>query len=167
MSESIVPQEPAAPERAEATRLDRIARRGLLGRLAALRFGRLTLTEGDEVHTFGTTDAFPIEAALTVHHPRFYSDVVFGGTVGAGEAYMAGAWTCDDLTAAIRIIIRNESVLQAMDTGLARLASAPLHKLFHFLHKNTRRGSRANITAHYDLGNDFYSLFLDETLTYS
>ena len=167
MSESIVPQEPAAPERTEATRLDRIARRGLLGRLAALQFGRLTLTEGDETHTFGTTDAFPLEAAIAVHHPRFYSDVVFGGTVGAGEAYMARAWTCDDLTAAIRIIIRNESVLQAMDTGLARLASAPLHKLFHFLHKNTRRGSRANITAHYDLGNEFYSLFLDETLTYS
>jgi cyclopropane-fatty-acyl-phospholipid synthase len=80
---------------------------------------------------------------------------------------MAGSWTTDDLAAVIRIILRNREVLDAMDSALTRLASVPLHKLFHALHRNTPRGSRANIAAHYDLGNDFYRLFLDDTLTYS
>jgi cyclopropane-fatty-acyl-phospholipid synthase len=79
---------------------------------------------------------------------------------------MAGDWTCDDLTGLIRIILQNPELFLELDRGWARL-TAPLHKAYHFLNRNTPQGSRRNITAHYDLGNDFYGLFLDETLTYS
>ena len=167
MSDSIVPRDTELPRDARPGLLDRLGRRLLLGRLEQLRCGKLTLIDGDERLTFGDTAGFPLEAALTVHHPSFYGAIVFGGTVGAGESYMAGAWTTDDLAAVIRIIVRNRDVLEAMDSALTRLVSVPLHKLFHALHRNTPRGSRANIAAHYDLGNDFYRLFLDDTLTYS
>jgi cyclopropane-fatty-acyl-phospholipid synthase len=147
--------------------LERLARRLLLGRLAALRHGTLTLRDGDVERRFGDATDFPVAATVTVHDPTFYGAVVYGGTVGAGESYMAGAWTTDDLTSVIRIILRNQEVLEAMDSRLTRLAAVPVQKLFHALHRNTPRGSRANIAAHYDLGNDFYRLFLDDTLTYS
>jgi cyclopropane-fatty-acyl-phospholipid synthase len=111
-------------------------------------------------------DRFPLEATITIHHPRFYSSIVFGGSVGASEAFMAGQWSTDDLTTVVRITILNREVFEGMEKGLAKL-TAPLHMFVHRLRGNTRKGSRLNIAAHYDLGNDFYKLFLDETLTYS
>ena len=141
MSDSIVPQDAELPRDASPGALDRLARKLLLARLAKLRHGRLTLVDGGERHTFGDTATFPLEATLAVHHPSFYGAVVFGGTVGAGESYMAGAWTTDDLTAVIRIIVRNRDVLEAVDSALTRLVSVPLQKLFHALHRNTPAGS--------------------------
>jgi cyclopropane-fatty-acyl-phospholipid synthase len=103
---------------------------------------------------------------MFVHDPSFYTDVFLGGSVGAGESYMAGCWTSDDLTQLIRIIIMNRNVFNELDRGMARV-SAPANRLLHSLRTNTKEGSRKNIAAHYDLGNDFYSLFLDDTMTYS
>ena len=74
---------------------------------------------------------------IYVGDPRFYTDIAFGGSVGAGEAYMSGFWSCDDLTALTRIITRNRDVLDGIETGLARL-TIPLRKLFHFLHRNSK-----------------------------
>jgi cyclopropane-fatty-acyl-phospholipid synthase len=91
---------------------------------------------------------------------------VFGGEVGAGEAYSDGFWSCDDLTALIRIMVRNRSLLDALDRGWSHLATLA-RKLFHLFRRNTKEGSRKNIAAHYDLGNDFFALFLDETMMYS
>ena len=79
---------------------------------------------------------------------------------------MAGYWSADELTTLVRIIVLNEDILMDMEKGWSRL-KAPLYKFFHRMHKGSRKGSRVNIAAHYDLGNDFYALFLDETLTYS
>jgi len=79
---------------------------------------------------------------------------------------MLGHWRSDDLTGLMRLMLRNRDALDAMETGLARL-SAPLRTAAHWLHRNTRAGSRRNISAHYDLGNDFFRLFLDETMMYS
>jgi cyclopropane-fatty-acyl-phospholipid synthase len=79
---------------------------------------------------------------------------------------MLNYWTVDDLTALVRIVIRNQALFQAMDTGPARLLT-PLYNFYHHLRRNTVTGSRKNIVAHYDLGNDFYRLFLDKTMTYS
>ena len=79
---------------------------------------------------------------------------------------MMGLWCTDDLTVLIRIILLNRDVFEGMDRRWTRL-SAPAYKVFHALHRDTRKGSRDNISAHYDLGNSFYRLFLDETLTYS
>jgi cyclopropane-fatty-acyl-phospholipid synthase len=79
---------------------------------------------------------------------------------------MHGHWSCDDLTGMIRLLLQNRAVLDGMDGGLARL-TVPLQKLFHWVNRNTRAGSRRNIAAHYDLGNDFFSLWLDPTMMYS
>jgi cyclopropane-fatty-acyl-phospholipid synthase len=141
----------------------RLARAFVLKRLERLAWGRLVLEENGRTMPFG--EGTP-EARLKVRNPAFYRRLIAGGTIGAGESYMAGEWSCSDLTALVRIIIRNRSVLQAMDSGLARLA-LPARRLFHWLRRNTLTGSRSNIAAHYDLGNDFYRLFLDGTMTYS
>ena len=79
---------------------------------------------------------------------------------------MEGLWSADDLTVVMRILALNQKAFENMEKGLARL-TAPLYKLYHSARKNTKMGSRKNILAHYDLGNDFYSLFLDKTMTYS
>jgi cyclopropane-fatty-acyl-phospholipid synthase len=149
------------------TKLDAWAKRTLLNLLRRIHLGEIVLRDGEEQHVFGRrAEECDLRASLTVHHPRFYSQVLFGGTIGAGESYMAGHWSSDDLTALLRIILLNQSVFLGLDRGLSRL-KAPLYKAYHFLHKDSRKGSRINIAAHYDLGNDFYALFLDETLTYS
>ena len=152
-----------APARAKAP--DALARRLVHARLARLREGRLRLHEADRVFDFGDP-ARPIDASLTVLDPAMYADVALGGSVGAGEAYMLGRWRSDDLTRVLRLLLRNRDALDAMEGGLARL-SAPLRSLFHRLRANTRDGARRNIAAHYDLGNDFFELVLDETMMYS
>jgi cyclopropane-fatty-acyl-phospholipid synthase len=167
MTELIVPAEAPAPENLKVRSLDRFSRRILLKLLERLERGRLVIVDGSERAVFGrVSEAFPLEAVLTVHHQRFYGDCLFRGTIGAGEAYMAGFWSADDLTAVVRIFALHPEVFSGMDTGMARIM-APVVKTLHALNKNTREGSRRNIVAHYDLGNDFYRLFLDETLTYS
>lgn len=108
----------------------------------------------------------PLTAHLTVTDPRFYSEIAFGGGIGAGEAFISDYWRCDELTALVRILVRNRHVLEDMDGGLA-LISRPLQKLLHWYNRNTRTGSRRNISAHYDLGNDFYKLWLDQRMIYS
>ncbi|MGD8964653.1 MAG: cyclopropane-fatty-acyl-phospholipid synthase family protein, partial [Gammaproteobacteria bacterium] len=80
--------------------------------------------------------------------------------------YMRGHWRPDDLTSVVRILVRNRDVLLKMDDG-AGWISQPMYRLAHWLHRNNRDGSRRNIAAHYDLGNDFFQLFLDPTMNYS
>jgi cyclopropane-fatty-acyl-phospholipid synthase len=145
--------------------LGTLARRLVLARLASISAGRLRVREGDDVLTFGTTGTGP-DASLDVLDPAFYAEIAFGGSVGAGESYMLGHWRTDDLTALMRLMLRNRDTLDGMETGLAR-ASSPLRRAAHRLHRNTRAGSRRNIAAHYDVGNDFFRLMLDETMMYS
>jgi len=153
--------------RPRATAASALARRLVHARLARLREGRLRLHEGGQVLEFGDAGAGGApDASLTVLDPAMYAEVAFGGSVGAGESYMLGHWRSDDLTAVLRLLLRNRDALDAMETGLARL-SAPLRGLFHRLRANTRAGARRNIAAHYDLGNDFFELMLDETMMYS
>lgn len=140
-----------------------LARRSVLARLQGLTWGSLSIEQDGERLAFGKGQP---EIALRVRHPAFWPAVAFGGSVGAGEAYMGGLWDCDDLVGLTRLLLRNRPVLDGLERGLARL-SAPLRRLMHRLHRNTRAGSRRNIAAHYDLGNDFYRLWLDETLMYS
>jgi cyclopropane-fatty-acyl-phospholipid synthase len=145
--------------------LDRLARGMLLNSLSAVTLGHLTLLDSGRRLDFGEANT-DLSATLRVHHPAFYRQVAFGGTIGAGEAYMDGVWECDDLPALVRIMVRNQEAQARMEGGLARLA-IPVRRLLHRLHDNTRIGSRRNIAAHYDLGNDFYRLFLDPTMAYS
>ncbi len=160
-------QDAARPRGAPADFLERLAARAVLGRLAAIEHGALTLDDGAQRRSFGAADAHcPMAATVRVNHPRFYSEVAFGGSIGAGEAYMDRCWEADDLTAVMRILLANRGVLDDMEGGFAR-AAAPLRRLLHWAARNSRAGSRRNIAAHYDLGNDFFRLFLDPTLMYS
>lgn len=147
--------------------LDSLARRVVRSRLAEMRHGRLVLCENGREEVFGdVSEDCPLTARLLVNDPRCYSEVAFGGSIGAGEAYIHGYWSTDNLTNVVRIFVRNRDVLTNMDSGAA-LVTRPFQKLFHWLHRNTQKGSRRNIAAHYDLGNEFYRLWLDRRMMYS
>jgi len=167
MTELIIPAEAPDLNELRERRVDHIARRTILTLLKRLAHGELTLVESGQRHHFGKmSDLSSLQAVITVQHPQLYTRIFFGGSIGAAEAYMDGLWSADDLTTVMRILALNQNAFEKMEKGLARL-TAPLYKFYHFVRKNTRTGSRKNILAHYDLGNDFYSLFLDETMTYS
>jgi cyclopropane-fatty-acyl-phospholipid synthase len=155
------------PEHRNVSVIQHLSRRVFFSRLQALHHGAVTIREAEERHLFGSAEHPPgLHATITVHDPRFYTKVVLGGSIGAAEGYMAGYWSCDDLTTLIRIMTRNHRLQTTLEKGLARL-TFPFHRLIHLLNGNSKKGSRKNIAAHYDLGNDFYELFLDETMTYS
>jgi cyclopropane-fatty-acyl-phospholipid synthase len=169
MKQSIVPLDLSVSEhdRPAATPIARLARKLLLRQFEKLRHGRLSLIDGALQASFGAPDAtVPIAVTLKVRDPRFYGDVLFAGTLGAGESYTEGRWDCDDLTGLVRIMVANRHLLEDVDAGWTRL-TAPLFKVGHWLNGNSREGSRRNIAAHYDLGNRFFELFLDETMAYS
>ena len=156
-----------AGRRHKPSRLDKLARRAVRARLLAIREGRVVVTENGRRESFGKlTQDMPHTAHITINDPRFYSDIAFSGVIGSGEAYIRGYWSCREMTTLVRILLRNRQVLEHMDSGAA-LVSRPLQKFLHWLNKNTQSGSRRNISAHYDLGNDFYRLWLDERMMYS
>ena len=145
--------------------LDRLARSLTMRALALVSGGSLTLVESGRRMTFGDANAH-LKATVRIHSPAFYRRVAFGGTIGAGEAYMDRLWDCDDLPTLVRIMVRSQEAQSRMEGGTARLAGL-IQRLLHYRNDNSLRGSRRNIAAHYDLGNDFYRLFLDPTMAYS
>lgn len=144
----------------------KLAKSQVLKRLAGLRKGQLILIDGSERHVFGRLDAGNLQATITVHDPRFYGEIAFGGSIGAGEAYMLGYWQADTLTNVVRLMVLNQSVMDTLEGGYQWLTK-PLLKVFHWLNSNSEAGSQKNIAAHYDLGNDLFKLFLDPTMMYS
>ena len=148
--------------------LDRFLRRQLLERMRGLRHGRLVLSDACGTAELG--EPASAQPALQIHlqvlDPGFYRAVARHGSVGAGESYMDGQWRCDNLVGLIQLLVRNRDLLDGMESGLARLGGMAM-RLWHALRRNTRNGSRRNIAAHYDLGNDFFSLFLSADLMYS
>ncbi|MDR9500334.1 MAG: cyclopropane-fatty-acyl-phospholipid synthase family protein [Desulfurivibrionaceae bacterium] len=143
-----------------------LCRHIVLRRLAALQDGVIEIEDGDDVFLVGRKEKNNLQAKIEVKNPMFYRAMVFGGSIGAGESYMRDEWSCSNLTDLIRLIVLNQDVLDTIDAGLAKI-TAPIYKLFHVRRKNTKNGSKKNISAHYDLGNNFYRLFLDESLAYS
>lgn len=143
--------------------LERLLRRRLFARLSTLTSGRLAIEDSLGSVTLG--DGEPV-VRLTIRDMAFYRLVATQGSVGAGEAYGDGLWTCDDLVALVRLLVRNRDTLDGMESGLASVAGWAL-KRWHAGNRNTHEGSRRNIAAHYDLGNDFFSLFLSPDLMYS
>jgi cyclopropane-fatty-acyl-phospholipid synthase len=167
MTEMIIPSEAPALSELKERKLDQTARKAVLSLLTKLKHGRITLIEDNQPYSFGEeSSTVSLKANISVHHSQFYGRILFGGSIGAAEAYMEGLWSADDLTMVMRILALNQKAFADMEKGLARL-TAPLYKLYHSARKNTKLGSRQNILAHYDLGNDFYALFLDATMTYS
>ena len=137
----------------------------LLRQLAGITHGHILLEDASGRAELGEPGA-PLHARLTVHDGAFYGAVAARGSVGAAEAYMDGLWSCDDLVALVRILVLNRTLLDAMEGGAALLAGWLL-RAAHALRRNTLAGSRHNIAAHYDLGNEFFALFLSPDLMYS
>lgn len=160
----------SAPNRSVGPALgpgQRFFRRVVNRRLERLAHGRITVFDRDGARSFGSTDpATPLHASIVVHDPDFYARTATRGAIGVAEAYMDGMWDCDDLTALIRVMARDDHTADGLNAGLATLVR-PLLRVFALAHRNTRRRSRENIAAHYDLGNDLFEQFLDETMTYS
>jgi cyclopropane-fatty-acyl-phospholipid synthase len=148
--------------------IDRFLRQRLLDRIRGLRHGRLVLQDACGTVELGDpASAHPdLQIHLQVLDPEFYRAVARNGSVGAGESYMDGHWRCDDLLGLIQLLLRNRDLLDGMESGLARLGGMAMRG-WHALRRNTRDGSRRNIAAHYDLGNDFFGLFLSSDLMYS
>ncbi|QNH00378.1 SAM-dependent methyltransferase [Pseudomonas sediminis] len=142
-----------------------LLRRAVIRQLENLQHGLLLIQEGNETLHFGTPNSNQ-RAEIRVNDPAVWGLVAGNGSIGAGEAYIHGYWSTPDLTAVIRIFVANLDVLDAMEGGLARLGR-PLIQGLHWLNRNTRQGSRRNIAAHYDLGNDLFEQFLDPTMMYS
>jgi cyclopropane-fatty-acyl-phospholipid synthase len=161
-----------ANDRPIATRWQRsvdascLFRRAVLRRLSNLRFGQLTIVDRSGALEFGEVGDWGPAATINVHHRRFYRAVALGGSLGAAEAYIRGDFDSPDLTAAMQVLTRNTELLRGMERGATRLLR-PLRATANWLRRNTRAGSKRNISAHYDLSNDFFALMLDPTMTYS
>jgi cyclopropane-fatty-acyl-phospholipid synthase len=142
-----------------------IAARFVLKALERLTLGRLTLQLPDgTVRSFGAEGARP-QAQLQIKDWRFFRRVLVDGDIGFAEAYMEGFCDSPDLPGLIGLLAENEAVLG----GIAQrnVVHDLMLRLMHWTKRNTRKGSRKNIHAHYDLGNDFYRLWLDPSMTYS
>ena len=141
-----------------------LLRRAVLASLERLEHGRLRIFDGQDEFEFGddSADVVTIEGA----GPGFWTAVALDGDMGAAESYMNGDLQCSDLTALVRLFIRNRAALERIDSGFARVRHW-VRDALRFAMRNSRRGSRRNIAAHYDLGNDMFRLFLDSNMMYS
>ncbi|MEO8468115.1 MAG: cyclopropane-fatty-acyl-phospholipid synthase family protein [Chloroflexota bacterium] len=148
------------------TFVGRAAQRIMLAAAARWRIGRLIVVMPDgSARTFGDSSSDQ-SAEIRIHDPAATLRMFLGGDTGAGEAYMDGTWSSPDLPALLRLASLNRDAL-GLTGGWWRLPLRAQKAIAHRARRNTLRQSRKNIAAHYDLGNDFYRLFLDETLTYS
>ena len=149
------------------TQSEQWARRIVWRLLENISIGCLVLEEEGQVHHFGQPrEQAGIVAHVSVQDARAWRSVLQGGNVAAGEAFMHGYWESPDLVQVVRLMVLNMEVLRNMDASQrwwGRLAG----KLFHMLRRNSKTRARDNIAAHYDLSNDFFRLFLDESMAYS
>ncbi len=140
-------------------------RRQAISHLDGLTRGviRLRDANGTSIHGQGDASQAP---TLHVIDPSTYTSIVRGGTVGFAEAYFRHAWDTDDLTSLLRVFARDSETTKNARKGLASVARV-IRSIGYRLRRNTPRGSRRNIHDHYDLGNDLFEMFLDDTLMYS
>ena len=144
-----------------------LARRLLLGVMEKIEVGSIAIHEGSETFRFGaTSDSLQPHAEVHIHDACTYRQILTGGTIAAGESYMQGCWTSPDLTEVTRLFSANMAAMDKLEARQTWLVKAGL-KIAHFMNRNTHDGSRKNISAHYDLGNEFFRLFLDPTMMYS
>jgi len=150
---------------ASAGLIARLSKRAALAILPRLTEGRLTVHLPDgSVHHAGRDEAEQ-HATLWIEDDRFFREYALRGDIGAGEAYTEGLWRADHLPTFLEIALRNEAAIM-QTSWLTKLMNVP-RDIAHVLRPNTRDGSRRNVGAHYDLSNDLFALFLDDTMTYS
>jgi len=158
------PPNPAATRRQGLSWFDRMARKLLIDKLSNLRGGRIELKDVTGTTLIGQTG--DLSAVVQIHQPAFFRHAVLGGSLSVAESYLRGDWDCDNLTAFFRLFARNLETSDRLDRGMSRIAKW-INRAYHAWHANSKEGSRRNIHAHYDLGNDFFRLMLDDTMAYS
>jgi len=143
----------------------RFADRWIARVVRSLKVGHLIIETPSGARVEGKGEIEGPRATLILHRWRTMRRLMFGGDVGFSEAYMDGDWSTPDLATLIELAALNERALSEVTAG--RWFKRFLHRMKHLLRANTKSGSRRNIEAHYDLGNDFYKLWLDPSMTYS
>jgi cyclopropane-fatty-acyl-phospholipid synthase len=147
-------------------RINLLLRKAMLDKLSCLENAVLTIKDPLGEFVLGSEGADGLSARIDVLDMNFYRQVALGGSIGAAESYMDQDWQANDLCRVIQIFVRNRDLLDRMESGLATLANHLL-KVWHFSNRNSQQGSRKNIAAHYDLGNELFALFLDQHSMYS
>lgn len=145
--------------------IDNLCRKLLFSILQTMDDGYVRVFDQKGEFEFGNPSA-ELQVTFEVHDHRAYSRVVTGGTIGAAESFVQGYWSCDNLLSVIRIFCRNQAMQMELESKLAWI-TFPYNKIKHWFNRNSLSGSRDNISAHYDLGNDLYELFLDPHMQYS
>ncbi|RHW75027.1 cyclopropane-fatty-acyl-phospholipid synthase family protein [Colwellia sp. RSH04] len=139
----------------------------VLSVFSKIDYGRLEVVEGDKHHYFPTQKTnSPIEGKIIIHDISVYKDFVRGGSIGAAESFIAGKWSSPNLTEVIRIFAKAQQQTDKLEKKGAWLQKIK-NKLFHWRNRNDQSGSKRNILAHYDLGNELYTRFLDDSMMYS
>ncbi len=147
--------------------MDGWIKQSVLRWLNNITVGYLVLKEGQQEYYFGDPDSV-LSATVTITSPQVYRDILFNGLVGAGEAYMRGSWQTSDLVSTVRVLCANIAVMQSANNRFWSKVNQSMASIVHkYWRANTAENSRLNIAAHYDLGNDFFKLFLDPTMMYS
>lgn len=150
----------------EQSLVNKFLKSQLLKKMDLLEDGTLTLHERGESRVLGLDKTSAQFGSLHIINDAFYTKTALGGSVGAAESYMDGDWHSEQLVDVMRLLIRNRDLLDSMESGTASVTSWAM-KAAHLFRKNTKSGSRKNIAAHYDIGNELFQLFLDSKLMYS
>ncbi|NVJ66790.1 MAG: class I SAM-dependent methyltransferase [Gammaproteobacteria bacterium] len=153
-------------ETTKLNKVDQYIRKKVLQQLSGIKSGQLIIHDGIETLELGEKKNNDLTINVWVKKFSFYTQIATHGSIGAAESYMADEWHTDNLTSLVQLLVRNRDLLDDMEGGTAWIKNAIL-KFWHRLNKNNQQGSRKNIAAHYDLGNEFFSLFLDKHLMYS
>lgn len=167
MNEVSVSRIPLLPSLSGIGKRGDLARRFMLRVLSHIKVGSLTIHDGEDTHHFGKPGvAGEPQAEIVVHNRAAFGKVLTGGTIASGEAFIDGDWSTPDLTQVTRLFSANMDSMESMQSSQHWYTRLAL-KLAHAMNRNTHEGSKRNISAHYDLGNDFFRLFLDPTMMYS
>ena len=145
--------------------LTKIFKKLVLKKFSSMKHGYILLKDTQKEFKIGN-DKSDLRVNLEITSDEFYVLIGSGGLMGASEAYALGLWKVDDLVKLIQIMVKNKDLMDNIDSGLSSIIK-PINKWIHYRRQNTLIGSKKNIVAHYDLSNEFYSLWLDKTMTYS
>ena len=133
-------------------------------RLSQIKDAHIIINDGKSINKYGKPGN--LSAKINILDTAFYKNIILGGTIGASESFIRGEWSSPNLTNVIRVLARNTEAQDKLE-NLFTLLSQPFLKVMHKLNENSVRGSKKNISRHYDLSNDFFSLFLDKNMMYS
>ncbi|MFT6926113.1 MAG: cyclopropane-fatty-acyl-phospholipid synthase [Psychromonas sp.] len=145
--------------------IDQFAKRILVSILGKMQQACLILVDEQQEITLGDPKA-NLKGKIVIKNSKTYRKILFGGSVAAGESYIQGWWSSPDLTKVIQVLGREQGVQDEIEKRVAKVMAVP-RWIYHKARKNTRSGSKKNILAHYDIGNDLYQQFLDKEMLYS